>query len=234
MRTFYKLTIIYITITFVLIGFFISSNVSFLNKPITLNYNKFRIEYADIINTIKNRETSFNSTKLSKLLDTKEVQLCLYDLTTDDIFYKYGSYVSNIDKSNLELYMVHDHGIAKSIDSSKYLLNFIYFNENKPSILGIFVVNRDILFSELNKDKIALSHNILGFIVVCVIITFCYILLLLFKIIIPMKQLESITKTISNGDFHKDISYRLQQGSLGKCYTELEHMRKNLLNTLLS
>ncbi len=108
-------------------------------------------------------------------------------------------------------------------------MNHIFFQEKTATMLGVFIVNKELLYSNIYQGQSTLVTRYVGFFSILFILTISYILLLRSKIVTPMKNLERTTKRIASGNFIDGISYELQHSSLSTCYIELEHMRKDLL-----
>lgn len=229
MKTFTKLTLFYVvTMIIILIIFFISGLGQFPKFGISLDYNNFRISYANLLYSIENNNTFFQEEDLINRLKEENIELCVYDLSTHEILFSYGNNVSEITTNNIENYMVHDQSFEKKLNNSSYLISHIFFRENTPTMLGIFIVNKELLYSKIYQGQLTFVARYIGLFFILFILTISYILLLRIKIVSPMKNLELTTKRIASGNFVDEISYELQHSSLSVCYVELEHMRRDL------
>lgn len=230
MKTFTKLTFFYLaSMLIIILLFYINGFGKFPQQEISLEYNNFRIEYADLLYSIESNSPFFHEEDLINQLKKEDMELCLYDLSTHEILFSYGANVSKINTSNIENYMVHDKSLEKALGSSSYLMNHIFFQEKTATMLGVFIVNKEILYSNIYQGQSTLITRYVGFFSILFILTISYILLLRSKIVTPMKNLERTTKRIASGNFIDGIPYELQHSSLSICYIQLEHMRKDLL-----
>ncbi len=229
MKTFTKLTFSYmVAMLIIIVLFFISGLGKFPQQGISLNYNNFRIRYADLFYSIEENRTFFHEEDLINQLKKENIELCLYDLATHEILFSYGANVSEITTSNIENYMVHDQSFEKALNNTSYLINHIFFQEKKPTILGVFIVNKELLYSKIYQSQSTLVVRYSGLFFTLFLLTMSYIFLLKSKIVTPMKNLEHTTKRIASGNFVDEVPYELQHSSLSICYVELEHMRRDL------
>lgn len=229
MKTFSKLTFYYVVAALLIIFiFFINDLEKFPQEGISLDYNNFRIHYADLLYSIEDNSPFVHEEDLINRLKKENMELCLYDLSTHEILFSYGSNVSKISANNIENYMVHDKSFEKTLNSSSYLISHIFFKENITTMLGVFVVDKELLYSKIYQAQSTLFARYMVLIFILFLLTIIYILLLKNKIVKPMKNLQLTTKRIASGNFTDEISYELQHSSLGTCYVELEHMRRDL------
>lgn len=229
MKTFTNLTLFYVvTMLIIIVIFFISGLGKFPQQGISLDYNNFRIRYANLLYSIEDTSTFFHEEALINQLKKENIELCLYDLSTHEILFSYGANVSKIKTNNIENYMVHDQSFEKELNNSSYLINHIFFQENTPTMLGVFIVNKELLYSKIYQGQSTLVVRYIGLFFTLLLLTMSYILLLKSKIVSPIKNLELTTKRIASGNFVDEVSYELQHSSLSICYVELEHMRRDL------
>jgi signal transduction histidine kinase len=229
MTTFRRPTLFYvITILIIISVFFISGLGRFPQKEISLDYNRFRIRYADLLYSIEENSLSFHEEHLIQQLKNEKLQLCLYDLSTHTIIFSYGTNVSDIKTHNIENYLVHDQSMENKLNNGSYLMNHIFFQDNIPALLGIFIVEKNLIFSKIYTGQAILFTRYTGLLFILLLLTIGYIYLIKTRIITPLKALEGTTKRIASGNFTDEVSYELQHGSLSSCYIELDHMRKDL------
>ncbi len=234
MKTFSKLTFIYSITMLIIIGvFFIGGFGEFYQQGISLNYNQFRIKYADILHSIQeNRHFLYDSLHeedLIEQLNRENLELCLYDLSSHTIIFSHGTYVSEINTNTIENYVVHDQSFEKELPKSSYLMSHLFFSKNKPTMLGIFIVSKKLIYSNIYHAQSIIFFRYMSLFVLLLLLTISYMLLLKSKIMTPLRTFEHTTKRIASGNFEEEISYELQHSSLSTCYIELEHMRKSLL-----
>ena len=229
MRIFTKLTLFYTGALLVITTlFFISGLWQLQTKGFVLDYNNFRLRYADLLHSIEEDKFPVHEEVLIKSLKEENLELCLYDLKTHDILFSFGANVSQISVHTLENYMVHDQSFETSLDKSSYLINHIFFREGIPTMFGIFILDKELLYSEIYQGQSKLTGRYIALFFILLLLTLIYILLLKRKIVTPIKNLEHITKRIAGGNFTDEVSYELQHGSLSSCYVQLEHMRRDL------
>ena len=229
MRIFTKITLFYVGALLVITSlFFICGLGQLPTKEIILDYNNFKIRYADLLYSIEEGKFTFHEEVLIKRLKEEDLELCLYDLKTHEILFSFGTNVSEISIHTLENYLVHDQSLEQTLDHSAYLINHIFFREGIPTMFGIFIVDKELLYSEIYQGQSNLTWRYIALFLILFLLTLVYILLIKRKIVTPIKAFERITKRIASGNFTDEVSYELQHGSLSACYVQLEHMRRDL------
>jgi signal transduction histidine kinase len=200
------------------------------------DYNQFRLKYSGTIEIIENSWQNWSDTEKVKDLEkallgeikASDTQLLVYDVKKSTILFSNITDIPHITAKQLQEYLYQDKSMSKLLENGKYLMSYVLFDKGKAVGVSIFIVNQDIVLSGSKQVKASIEKGVVaagGLILLCVLIYFWVIHRLL---TVPLFQLEVEARKIARGQFETPIITKLQTGTLGGCFYELDRMRQDL------
>ncbi len=224
------------SVLFIFLTFILWFNTYFKFEKMLPDYNKFRLTYSSTIEKIESSWEKWSEPDKAKELESEllaelkvsNAQLLLYDIKKHTILFSNITDIPHMTATQLREYLYQDKSMNKLLDNGKYLISYVLFDEGEVIGLSIFIVEQDILLSDSKQVKATLEKGFLitsGFMLLFMLVYFWAIHR---NLAIPLLQFEREAKRIARGQLDNPIITKLQIGTLGDCFYELDRMRQDL------